>query len=206
MGIDGGVNGPALAAGVVPPGTGSSSRLEVNADGERRASEPGVDGPRARPPRANGPSQVRPMSLVEDGGRGDRQKRLPQPPPVPNLPLDDAQTSSRPPAVDGKDVYSAPTTPPPSSLLTTLRIPSSSKLPSFSPTSPGRFTTPRRSMTMNNAEALHTSGTPGTVVAGKDEEKQQGIMKRASRKMSLNGGTIRLSGFGFGHHKEKDKS
>ncbi|KAG9032189.1 hypothetical protein FRB95_001816 [Tulasnella sp. JGI-2019a] len=198
-GRDGSVNGPARATG-----SGASSRLEPP-ETERRASEPAVEalGSTRREPK----SDMRPLSMVEDSGMNGRLQRIKLPPPTSYQSVVESDDSvsfplrapSTPASPQPGESVNAPGS------LGSLRIPStpvlSAGLPTTpSPISPSRFVPgPRRSMTLNVGDNL----TPG---GNKDEEKQRGIMKRASRKMSLSaGGGIRLSGFGFGQHKDKDK-
>ncbi|KAG8847476.1 hypothetical protein FRB96_001617 [Tulasnella sp. 330] len=204
VGVDGGVNGPGLAAGSVPPGTGS--RMDPSPDVERRASDPSsVEGlrPGRREPKS---SDMRPASMVESNGMNGRYQRIKPPPSsYPALPeatgLSTALSTSPSPKVD--DATATP------AMLASLRIPSAPSLSSGPSTTPSaaptnRFLTPipRRSVTLNNDES---PSSPNLVSPTKEEERQQGLMKRASRKMSLSGGGIRLSGFGFGYSKEKEK-
>lgn len=100
---------------------------------------------------------------------------------------------------------------------TTLRIPKSPSPPSAftgpgsvpsSPVKNGRFAPPRKSLTLLDNSPNTTSFAVGLSPIPREPKEVSGgtigggLMKRASRKMSLNSSSMRLSGFGWG--KDKD--
>ncbi|KAG8900822.1 hypothetical protein FRB99_005745 [Tulasnella sp. 403] len=100
-------------------------------------------------------------------------------------------------------------TAPRSTSLTSGSVPSS---PTYPATRTSRFAPPRKSMTLFDSSNHNGYFSIGESPALKSDKKEKddhhsggaaGLMKRASRKMSLNSGTIR---FGWNHHhREKDR-
>ncbi|KIO31711.1 hypothetical protein M407DRAFT_4838 [Tulasnella calospora MUT 4182] len=185
VGTDGGIHDPASAAGG-PKHSGE----------ERRGSEPGLGGETVRMASVT----PRPMSMVDAQVANGVQQ-----------PTDtDASSSEHLPRPE------SPSTPKGDGVLTIPRTATKSpspKTPNGSvPPSPllprtGRYV-PRKSLTVDHTHTAPSSFAVGTSPIPRDgkDENGTGVLKRASRKMSLNSGTIRLSGFGWNKDKDKDRS
>ncbi|KIO17131.1 hypothetical protein M407DRAFT_229267 [Tulasnella calospora MUT 4182] len=185
VGTDGGIHDPASAAGG-PKHSGE----------ERRGSEPGLGGETVRMASVT----PRPMSMLDARVANGVQQ-----------PTDtDASSSEHLPRSE------SPSTPKGDGVLTIPRTATKSpspKTPNGSvPPSPllprtGRYV-PRKSLTVDHTHTAPSSFAVGTSPIPRDgkDENGTGVLKRASRKMSLNSGTIRLSGFGWNKDKDKDRS
>lgn len=183
-GINGGTHDPASAAG--PKHSGE----------ERRASEPSQGGETVRMASAT----PRPLSMVDP--------QLSDGAPVPTDPdpssWEHLPRSESPSTPKGDGVLTIPRT---RTKSPSPKTPNGSVPPSPLQPRTGRYA-PRKSLTLD-----HTSTAPSSFAVGLSpipregkDENGSGVLKRASRKMSLSSNTIRLSGFGWNKDKDKDRS
>ncbi|KAG8940789.1 hypothetical protein FRC04_005017 [Tulasnella sp. 424] len=183
-GINGGTHDPASAAG--PKHSGE----------ERRASEPSQGGETVRMASVT----PRPLSMADP--------QLSDGAPLPTEPdhssWEHLPRSESPSTPKGDGVLTIPRT---RTKSPSPKTPNGSVPPSPLQPRIGRYA-PRKSLTLdhtNTAPSSFAVGLSPIPREGKDENGA-GVLKRASRKMSLSSNTIRLSGFGWNKDKDKDRS
>ncbi|KAG8887904.1 hypothetical protein FRC00_000236 [Tulasnella sp. 408] len=163
---------------------------------ERRGSEPAVGGETVRMASVT----PRPLSMVDTQvANGAQLPTNTDPSSSEHLPRPESPST---PKVDGVLTIPRTATKSPSPKTPNGSVPPSPLLPRT-----GRYA-PRKSLTVDHTHTAPSSFTVGVSPIpreGKDENGT-GVLKRASRKMSLNSGTIRLSGFGWSKDKDKDRS
>ncbi|KAG8992271.1 hypothetical protein FRB90_001053 [Tulasnella sp. 427] len=190
VGVEGGSSGPGSSSGALVPGSQHFNEARRASDSLQAPETVRGTSLTPRPTPTVDPLLANGISIPPDMGVGSSD-HLPRP------------ESPSTPRADG--VLPIPRT---ATKSPSPRTPNGSMPPSPGLQRTGRYA-PRKSLTMDQTTpsppAPFAVGVSPIPREGKDENGSN-VLKRASRKMSLTSGSIRMSGFGWHKDKDKDRS